>query len=82
MNLGSLAVKDLFERFDAFVQGKAHRLVAYFTHDTMIEMTASAMGLFSDNEGVIQGAKRDPNRQWRSSYIGSFSSNILAILNR
>ncbi|XP_063826008.1 uncharacterized protein LOC135075501 [Ostrinia nubilalis] len=46
----------------------------------MIEMALCAMGLYQDNF-VLQGSKIDPDRLWRTSFIGSFAANILAVLN-
>ncbi|KAL0883467.1 hypothetical protein ABMA27_016839 [Loxostege sticticalis] len=80
VNLGATALKDLYGSFEAALTPQGKNLVAYFTHDTMIEMVLCAMGLYKD-DFVLQGRQRDPNRLWRTSHIGSFSANILAVLN-
>ncbi|CAH0398511.1 unnamed protein product [Chilo suppressalis] len=80
VSLGGPAVKDLYESMEASIQGNGKNLIAYFSHDTMIEMTACAMGLFKDNE--LFGATRNPERLWRSSVVGAFAANIMAVLNR
>ncbi|XP_052758192.1 multiple inositol polyphosphate phosphatase 1-like [Galleria mellonella] len=81
VRLGGPVLKDMFDNFEAVVQGGGRKIVSYFTHDTMLEMTFSALGLYKD-DFVLEGIRRQPNRKWRTSYISSFSVNIIAVLNR
>ncbi|XP_075978176.1 multiple inositol polyphosphate phosphatase 1-like [Anticarsia gemmatalis] len=80
VNLGKTALKDLFERFEAVVQGEGTKVVSYFTHDTMLEMVWCALGLYKDAE-PLQATDRNVDRLWRSSKIGAFSVNMIAVLN-
>ncbi|XP_050675841.1 multiple inositol polyphosphate phosphatase 1-like [Leptidea sinapis] len=79
--LGHFVLRDMYENFAASVQGEGRNLVSYFAHDTLMEMTFCALGLFRDPEGIA-AAVRNPNRQWRTSLIAPFSTNIMAVLNR
>lgn len=74
-------MKDLYENFEAVVNGNGKNVVSYFTHDTMLEMVFCAMGIFKDDY-IIEGATRNINRLWRTSFISSFSVNFIAVLNR
>lgn len=80
VDLGGPVVKDLYERMEASVQERGKKVIAYFTHDTMIEMALCAMGLFKDDY-VLQGDERNVSRLWRTSQIGAFSANIMAVLS-
>ncbi|XP_047029846.1 multiple inositol polyphosphate phosphatase 1-like [Helicoverpa zea] len=79
-NLGRLPLKDLYDNFLDVVQGKGRKLNAYFTHDTMMEMVFCALGLYKEDP-PIQALLMDPERVWRTSYIGAFSGNLMAVLN-
>ncbi|XP_030030453.1 multiple inositol polyphosphate phosphatase 1 isoform X2 [Manduca sexta] len=82
VNLGAAPLRDLYKTFEAVVENQSSRkVVSYFTHDTMLEMVFCAMGIFKDAT-PLRGATRDVNRLWRTSYIGAFSVNIIAVLNR
>ncbi|KAJ8721824.1 hypothetical protein PYW08_004226 [Mythimna loreyi] len=80
-NLGRLAMKDLYESFMAFLEGGGRKISGHFTHDTMMEMVYCALGLYKE-DAPLQAMNMDPHRAWRTSYIGAFSSNIIAVLNR
>ncbi|CAH2048276.1 unnamed protein product, partial [Iphiclides podalirius] len=80
VNLGGPVLKDLYESFDAVINGAGRNVVSYFTHDTMLEMAFCAMGLFKD-AAAIRGSVRNPNRLWKTSQIASFSVNFIAVLN-
>ncbi|CAK1579913.1 unnamed protein product [Parnassius mnemosyne] len=80
LNLGGPVLKDLYENFEAAVNGSGRNVVSYFTHDTMLEMTFCALGLFKD-DAPIRGAERNPDRLWKTSFISSFSVNLIAVLN-
>ncbi|KAJ8731641.1 hypothetical protein PYW07_004805 [Mythimna separata] len=79
-NLGRLAMKDLYDSFMAFLEGSGRKISGHFTHDTMMEMVWCALGLYKE-DAPLQATTMDPHRAWRSSYIGAFSSNIIAVLN-
>ncbi|XP_059061485.1 multiple inositol polyphosphate phosphatase 1-like [Achroia grisella] len=79
--LGGPVIKDLYDNFEAVVQGGGKKIISYFTHDTMLQMAFSALGLYKD-DFVIQGARRVPDRKWKTSFIASFSVNLIAVLNR
>ncbi|XP_072948952.1 multiple inositol polyphosphate phosphatase 1-like [Epargyreus clarus] len=81
VNLGGPALKDFYENFEAAVQNRGKNIVSYFTHDTMMEMVYCAMGVFKDTT-PIRGSRREDNRVWRTSFIGAFSVNFIAVLNR
>lgn len=81
MNLGKQPLKDLYENFELAVNGKGKKVISYFSHDTMMEMTFSALGVYKDDE-PLQSNIRKADRIWRSSFIGAFSSNLIAVLNR
>ncbi|XP_063544383.1 multiple inositol polyphosphate phosphatase 1-like [Cydia strobilella] len=74
-------LKDLRERMQAAAREEGHKLVSYFSHNAMMEMTFVALGLFRDAAPVL-GARRDPAREWRTSLIGAFSTNMIVVLNR
>ncbi|XP_063383544.1 multiple inositol polyphosphate phosphatase 1-like [Cydia fagiglandana] len=73
--------KDLRERMQAAARGEGHKLVSYFSHSAMTEMAFVAFGLFRDATAAI-GARRDPARKWRTSFIAAFSTNMMVVLNR
>lgn len=79
-HLGALPLKDLYDNFETSVNNQTRKFVSYFTHDTMLEMAFCAMGAFKD--ATIEGSYRDPNRLWKTSLIGAFSVNIIAVLNK
>ncbi|CAH0715841.1 unnamed protein product, partial [Brenthis ino] len=81
INLGSAVLKDLFDNFDTLTSTGGEKFIAYFTHDTMIEMTICALGLYKDSK-PLRGSFRDVNRLWRTSLMSSFSANIIAVLYR
>ncbi|XP_028177744.1 multiple inositol polyphosphate phosphatase 1-like [Ostrinia furnacalis] len=82
VNLGAPVLKNLYENFENYLESKntTRTLTAYFAHDTLFEMALCAMGLYKDSF-VLQGSNRDPDRMWRTSFIGGFSNNILAVLS-
>ncbi|KAM3962684.1 multiple inositol polyphosphate phosphatase 1 [Aphomia sociella] len=79
--LGGPVLKDLYDNFEAAVNGRGRDIVSYFTHDTMIEMAICSMGIFKD-DFKLEATNRVANRKWMTSYISPFSVNIMAILNR
>ncbi|XP_063363903.1 multiple inositol polyphosphate phosphatase 1-like [Cydia amplana] len=74
-------LKDLRERMQAAARDEGHKLVSYFSHNAMTEMAFVALGLFRD-AAPAAGATRDPARNWRTSFIAAFSTNMMVILNR
>ncbi|KAL4707958.1 hypothetical protein ACJJTC_010574 [Scirpophaga incertulas] len=81
VGLGSLPLRDLYEKMVASSKGEGKKLVAYFSHKTLTEMVVSAIGLFKDKI-KLDGSGMKPNRLWRSSEISCSSSNIIAVLLR
>ncbi|KPI99348.1 Multiple inositol polyphosphate phosphatase 1 [Papilio xuthus] len=79
-SIGENLVKNLYENFEAAVNGTGKNIVSYFSHDTMMEMVYCALGLFKD-DAPIRGAVRNPDRLWKTSFIAPFSVNIIAVLN-
>ncbi|KAL4707957.1 hypothetical protein ACJJTC_010573 [Scirpophaga incertulas] len=80
VKLGSPALKDLFSEFEMVVSGtETASYSAYFTHDTLMQMLYSALGLFKDAED-LSPTQRNPSRQWRTSYITPFAANFAAVL--
>lgn len=80
-NLGRLPLKDLYDTFLSTVEGGGRKVTGYFTHDTMMEMVFCALGLYKDDP-PLQALLMDGERSWRTSYIGAFSVNLVAVLNR
>ncbi|KAJ0176849.1 hypothetical protein K1T71_008028 [Dendrolimus kikuchii] len=80
VQLGGLPLKDLYEVMEAAVQGSGRKITSYYTHDTMLEMVYCALDLYKDQQ-QLQGSIRNTNRLWRTSYIGAFSVNFIAVLN-
>ncbi|XP_050350969.1 multiple inositol polyphosphate phosphatase 1-like [Nymphalis io] len=78
-NLGTSALKDLYENFENATLNRGKNIVSYFTHDTMFEMVISALGLYKDTE-PLHGSYRNANRLWRTSEIAAFSTNLIAVL--
>lgn len=81
VNLGHLPMKNLYESFEAAVEGRGKKITSYFSHDTMMEMVWCALGIYKD-DFELQGGRRELNRLWRTSYIGAFSVNLIAVLNK
>ncbi|CAG9125760.1 unnamed protein product [Plutella xylostella] len=79
--LGRPVIKDLLDTFTAAADGAPRRVTAYFSHDTMLQMAFAALGLYKD-EFTLVGDSMVPERQYRTSYIAAFSTNILAVLHR
>ncbi|CAH0691653.1 unnamed protein product [Spodoptera exigua] len=79
-NLGRLPLKDLYDSFSKYVEGGGNKVTGYFTHDTMMEMVFCALGLYKDDP-PLQALLMDADRSWRTSYIGAFSVNLVAVLN-
>ncbi|CAG5038274.1 unnamed protein product [Parnassius apollo] len=80
VHLGGPVLTDLYENLEAAANGSGRNVVSYFTHDTMMEMTFCALGLFKD-DAPIRASERNPDRLWKTSFIASFSSNLIAVLN-
>ncbi|XP_073957030.1 multiple inositol polyphosphate phosphatase 1-like [Choristoneura fumiferana] len=74
-------LKDLRERFQAAVRGEGKKVVSYFSHNAMTEMTFIALGLYRDNFAIL-GSQRNTNRLWRTSFIAAFATNLMVVLNR
>ncbi|XP_026734702.1 multiple inositol polyphosphate phosphatase 1-like [Trichoplusia ni] len=79
-HLGRFPLKDLYENLEAYVRGGGRKVVSYFTHDTMMEMVFSALGLYKEDT-PLSSLIMDPDRVWRTSHIGAFSVNIIAVLS-
>ncbi|CAH0728800.1 unnamed protein product, partial [Brenthis ino] len=78
---GRVPLANLLQSFDDVKKGKGKKMIAYFTHATMLAQIYTALGLFKDNQ-PLTGANRDRERKWRTSKITAFSANLIAVLNR
>lgn len=79
--LGRIPLADLFKNFQAAKNGNGLPIVAYFTDSSTLDMVYTALNLFKD-ETPLSGAKRNPQRKWRTSKMSVFSANLIAVLNR
>lgn len=79
--LGKIPLADLLKNFQDAKEGKGKKIVAYFTHASMIEMVYTSLNLFKDSSHLT-GARKDPKRKWRNSKFSPYTSNLLAVLNR
>ncbi|XP_039753311.1 multiple inositol polyphosphate phosphatase 1-like [Pararge aegeria] len=77
---GAAGLKDLYEKFYASKSGHKS-FTAYFTHDTMVDMIYSAMGLYEDYP-KLSGFERIKDRKWRTSFLTPFAANFVAVLHR
>ncbi|CAK1554516.1 unnamed protein product [Leptosia nina] len=78
--LGASSLKDLYESFELGTQGVTS-FSAYFSHDTMLEMVYTALGLYEDKP-AISGLERTRKRLWRTSFLTPFAANFVAVLNK
>ncbi|XP_049873023.1 multiple inositol polyphosphate phosphatase 1-like [Pectinophora gossypiella] len=79
--LGEQPLRDLYQKLSAATQGQGQKIVSYFSHDAMMEMVYCALQLFNDRE-PLRGDNRNPDRLWRTSYIGAMAINMITVLNR
>ncbi|XP_052758193.1 multiple inositol polyphosphate phosphatase 1-like [Galleria mellonella] len=79
--LGELVLKDLYQSFNNTIQTNDRSFTAYFSHDSLIEMVYSALGLFQDHPRLT-GSVRVKDRKWRTSLHTPFAANIIVVLNR
>ncbi|KOB77377.1 putative multiple inositol polyphosphate phosphatase, partial [Operophtera brumata] len=80
VNLGGIVLKDLYKKFEAAAQGHGRKVTSYFTYETTLEMVWCALGIFKD-PNQLQASFRNPGRVWRTSFIGAFATNLIAVLN-
>ncbi|XP_022816239.1 multiple inositol polyphosphate phosphatase 1-like [Spodoptera litura] len=79
--LGKLPMADLFRNFELAKRGNGRKIVSYFTHATMIDMLAVVFNLYKDPTPLM-GSYRNVDRRYRSSFLSTFGSNLIAVLNR
>ncbi|KAG6446408.1 hypothetical protein O3G_MSEX004399 [Manduca sexta] len=79
--LGDFPLAELLKNFQQVKEGQGKKFVGYFTNPIMTEMACTTLNLYKD-ESPLTAAKRDPNRNWRSSVLATYSSNLLAVMNR
>lgn len=79
--LGQIPLVDLLKTFQQAVDGKGKKIVAYFTHATMIDMVYTALDLFKDND-PLTSAQRNSDRKWRTSKWTTFGANLFVVLNK
>ncbi|OWR52086.1 putative multiple inositol polyphosphate phosphatase 1 precursor [Danaus plexippus plexippus] len=79
--LGALGLKDLYQKFEEASKGGLKTLTGYFTHETMLHMIYTAMGLYMDYPEV-SGLERVKHRKWRTSFLTPFAANFVAVLHR
>ena len=78
---GQIPLADLLRTFKQVKHGNGKKIVSYVTHATMMDMILVVLNLYKDAKPLM-GAYRDLNRRWRTSFISSFSSNLIAALYR
>ncbi|XP_034832258.1 multiple inositol polyphosphate phosphatase 1-like [Maniola hyperantus] len=78
---GAVGLKDLYEKFQNASQTGQKSFTAYFTHDTMVDMIYTAMGLYKDDP-KLSGLERVKDRKWRTSFLTPFAANFVAVLYR
>ncbi|KAJ8731976.1 hypothetical protein PYW08_014706 [Mythimna loreyi] len=78
---GQIPMADLLRKFEQAKNGKGKKIVSYFTHATMMDMILVVLNLYKD-PNPLKGAHRDINRKWRTSFLSTFASNMIAVLNR
>ncbi|XP_059061464.1 multiple inositol polyphosphate phosphatase 1-like [Achroia grisella] len=79
--LGELVLKDLYDSFQNALKTNDTSFTAYFSHDSLMDMVYSALGLFQDYP-QLTGFKRILDRKWRTSLHTPFAANFMAILHR
>ncbi|KAJ0179835.1 hypothetical protein K1T71_004426 [Dendrolimus kikuchii] len=79
--LGRIPLTDLLESFRDAKAEKGQKIKAYFTDATTVNMAITALNLFKDVK-PLSGKEKDPARQWKTSRLSAFSSNLMAVLNR
>lgn len=77
---GAAGLQDLYMKFLNASQDGHKSFTAYFTHDTMIDMIYSAMGLHEDYPR-LSGLERVRGRKWRTNYLTPFLANFVAVLH-
>ncbi|XP_004931927.1 multiple inositol polyphosphate phosphatase 1 isoform X1 [Bombyx mori] len=80
-HLGQIPLSDLFKSFQLAKDGKGKKIIAYFTHATMMDMLYTALNLFKDDV-ELTGSLRNPDRKWRTSKLSIFGANMFAVLSR
>ncbi|XP_073956029.1 multiple inositol polyphosphate phosphatase 1-like [Choristoneura fumiferana] len=78
--LGAIPLRNLYENLEASVNG-SYRITGYFTHDTMIEMIVTALGLYHDYP-AINSLEMNRDRKWRTSLLAPFATNLMVVLNK
>jgi hypothetical protein len=79
--LRSAALEDLFQTFQEAISKTTRIFMGYFTHDSLITMIYTALGLYRDEE-ELSGSKRNPDRKWRTSSMTPFAANFIAVLHK
>ncbi|KAM3962683.1 multiple inositol polyphosphate phosphatase 1-like [Aphomia sociella] len=79
--LGGPVLKDLYQSFNNTVKSSRTSFTAYFSHDSLLDMVYSALGLFRDYP-ELTGFKRIVDRKWRISLSTPFAANFIAVLHR
>ncbi|CAB3243407.1 unnamed protein product [Arctia plantaginis] len=77
---GAIALSDILVKFQN-AKSNGTKITSYVTDSTVMDMMVTALGLFKD-AAPITGKERKRDRKWKTSTISTFSSNILAVLNR
>lgn len=78
---GQIPLADLLRNFEQAKKGKGKKIVSYFTHASMMDMILVVLNLNKD-ENPLMGAYRDIHRKMRTTFLTTFSSNLIAVLNR
>lgn len=58
-------------------------MIAYFTHQAMLNLMLTTMGLAKDYKPLTAADyENNANRQWRSSKQSPFTGNLAAVLHK
>ncbi|KDR19043.1 multiple inositol polyphosphate phosphatase 1-like [Zootermopsis nevadensis] len=86
VKLGCPTVKDLINRFSQMENQNLHDRIQpagifYFSHSAALHMTLARLGIAKDREHLTHNNYNTmKSREWRTSKIGPFASNLAAVL--
>ncbi|KAL0883465.1 hypothetical protein ABMA27_016838 [Loxostege sticticalis] len=79
--LAGPALGELLQQFQASIQHSTRSFTGYFSHDSMLQMIYTSLGLFRDYP-EISGFERIPGRKWRTSFMTPFAANFVTVLHK
>ncbi|XP_026480413.1 multiple inositol polyphosphate phosphatase 1-like [Ctenocephalides felis] len=82
--IGCPPIKDMIEKFTKKIDtNDGPNVVAYFTHQAMLNMMLTTLGLAKDSRPLTAADfEINENRQWRVSKQSPFTGNLAAILHK